>query len=99
MIQFILGEIRTHRIVITMGPQATLTNTTTGHSVSMGIPISGGFSSSNVTIDVEQMTATQDGMDVSSYMTWTRRFPMRLVPGNNDFTGDFAHICYRAAYL
>lgn len=94
MSEFIKGEARTHRMTITMPPNGTLTNTTTDHSVSLNVPGGGG----DVVIDVEAMTAFQGSVDVSYAMTWTRRFPMRLAPGNNNFTGS-GTVCYRAAYL
>lgn len=92
--ELIKGEIRTHRMTILMNPNATVSNTTTGHSVTMNVPGGG----ADVVIDVEAMTALQGTVDVSYAMTWSRRLPMRLAPGNNVFTGDIATICYRAAY-
>lgn len=89
-----LGETRTHRMLVTMPPGTTVTNTTTGHTMT-----NTAGAGSNVVVDVENLTATQDGVDVSSTLTFNRRYPMRLVPGVQSFTGATVDIQYYPAYL
>lgn len=89
----VLGDIRTHRMTITMPNYGTVTNTTTGHTITTAA--SGG----NVLVDVENMTATQNGNSVSHLMTWNKRYPMRLAPGANTFSGSAVSITYTPAYL
>lgn len=89
----ISGEARTHRMTVVVAPGTTLTNATTGHTIQNGVPVG-----ANVVIDVESLTATQGANDVTNAVTWTGRYPMRLVPGPNTFTGTGCTITYTAAY-
>lgn len=89
------GETRTHRMTITMPTGGFLTNTTTNHTVSN--TATGG--SGTVIIDVEDMSATLDGNDVSNTLLWDRAFPMRLVPGVNTFIGSTCTVVYTPAYF
>lgn len=93
------GDVRTHRMTVTLsgGTNQTLTNAATGHSFTYT-----GSSSTSVVIDVEAMTATQGGTDVSANLTWTKTHPFRLVPGAQNLTltgGGSASISYQPAYL
>ena len=90
----IAGETRTHRMTIEMPPGTTISNATNGHTIS-NTAAAGGM----VSIDVETMVATQDGVDVSHTLGWNKRFPMRLEPGSNYFSGSTANLSYSAAYL
>lgn len=107
------GETRTNKISMIMAPNSTVTNVTTGHTVSLliddvfldpdtGYP-SGIDGTSPVTVDVINMTATQGSADVSAALSWNLKYPMQLDPGNNVFTYDTAastvSVTYYPAYL
>lgn len=89
----VAGETRTHRMTFTMPAGGTITNSTTGHSVSNTA------TGADITVDNEAMTATQGATDVSNTLSWTLDHPMRLMAGNNTLTGSATTITYRAAYL
>lgn len=87
------GDTRTHRIMLTMPPWSFIYNATTGHRLDIG-PHPGG----NVTVDVVNMTATQDGNDVSFLLSWNQTYPLQLVAGDNQLTtnGGFTLSYYQA---
>lgn len=89
------GEARTHRMTITMPAGGTLNNTTNGFTVSN--TLAGGGAS--VIVDVENFTATQSAVDVSYSLVWSKKYPMRLQAGANQFTGSASTIVYYAGYL
>lgn len=100
------GETRTHKMTITVPGGSSITNSTNGFTLSLdmsSIVYSGGTAPTDpVTINVLNMTATQDGNDVSNCMTWNQRYPMRLEPGNNTIfpgAGITASFSYYPAYL
>lgn len=82
------GDVRTRRMVITMAA-GTLTSTTTGHTLVYSGP-------GSADIDVEAMTAVSGATNVSSYVTWTKAYPMELQPGTNNFTGTASFVYYPA---
>lgn len=89
------GETRTHRMTLELPAESSFTNATNGHVLTLAAP-AGGI----VTVDVERMTATQDGNDVSYALGWNKRYPMRLEPGiNNIVASATGNLSYRAAYL
>lgn len=93
-----LGDVRTHRMTITLsgGTNPQLTNSGTGHSMTYT-----GSTSTPVVVDVEAMTATQGGADVSANLSWSRAMPFRLNPGsqNVSVSSGSASISYQPAYL
>lgn len=89
------GDVRTHRMTITLtGTNPVLTNTTTGSVLSYA-----GSAGAGVTIEVE------DGRVVAGSVanfSWNQRLPFRLTPGPNVLTltgGGTATIVYQPAYL
>lgn len=96
----VAGDVRTRRMTVTFsgGTNPTLTNSTTGDALLW----SGSPGGTPVIIDVETMTATRGGTNVSGQLSWTRTFPMTLKAGNNSLAltggGSFA-VAYRPAYL
>lgn len=84
------GDVRTHRMTITMSP-GTLTNNTTGTTLTYA-------GTGSATIDVESMTAKEGTNDTSSKLVWNQTYPFELAPGLNSISGT-ASIVYRAAYL
>lgn len=96
----VLGDVRTRRMTITFtgGTNPTLTNSTTGDSVTWTGTVGG----TPVVVDVETMTATQGGTDVSGALTWARTFPMTLAAGTNNLSltgGGSVSTSYTPAYL
>lgn len=97
----VLGDIRTRRMTILLpaGVARTVTNTTNGYSFtfSTGTPTGG------TVIDVEACTATNviSGVDVSSFLSWTKTVPMQLEAGSNTLTvsAATASIDYQPTYL
>jgi hypothetical protein len=79
----VAGDDLTHRMTITMAAGGYVQNTTTGHRLDVAANTGG-----NVVIDVVNMTATQDGNDVSYLQTFNQRYPFQLVPGDNDLDSD-----------
>jgi hypothetical protein len=98
--QTIVGDVRTHRMTLTLaaGAARTIANTTTGHSFTFGTTVPSG----GVLIDVEARTATAitGGADVSAYLSWTKTYPMQFEPGSNVLTvsAGSASISYQPAY-
>ena len=94
----VAGDGDTHRLTVTLPAVSSLTNTTTGHTMTMAVPTDIG--SGSVTVDVEACVATLGTTDVSNYLSWgATRYAMRLTPGTNAFTGSAATVCYKPAYL
>jgi hypothetical protein len=77
----ILGTARTRRITITFtgGTNPTLTNSTTGDSVTW----TGAVGGTPVVVTNETLTAMQGATNVSGALSHTRTFPMTLQPGAN----------------
>lgn len=91
------GDVRTRRMTITLSGSGTSTNLV-GPAGSLHYE---GSKSTPVIIDVEAMTATQGGVDVSANLTWTGAFPFTLQAGYQLLllsTGS-ASITYQPAYL
>lgn len=91
----VAGDVRTHRMTITLhGTDVVLTNVTTGSVLSYA-----GSTGTGVTIEVE--TARMVTGSVAN-VGWNQRLPFRLTPGENILTcsaGDTADITYQPAYL
>ncbi|MGZ4596281.1 MAG: phage distal tail protein [Actinomycetes bacterium] len=95
----VLGDVRTRRMTVTLSGGAgptTVTNTTNGWAFTLT-----GSTSTAVAVDVENMTATQGGTDVSSRLSWTKGLPLQLEAGSNTLTcsSGSASIAYQPAYL
>lgn len=95
----VLGDVRTHRMTITLtGSGSTTTLSNSANDLTL---VYTGSKSTAVVIDVEALTATQGGTDVSHNLTWTGVLPFRLEPGAQTLavsTGSAA-ISYQPAYL
>jgi hypothetical protein len=95
----ILGDVRTHRMTITFtgGTNPTLTNSTTGDSLTWTGTVGG----TPVVVDVEAMTATQGVTDVSGALVWNRTYPMTFRAGSNTLAvtgGGTVSTAYAPAY-
>lgn len=96
----IAGDVRTRRMTVTFtsGTNPTLTNSTTGETLTWtGSPGGGG-----VVIDVEARTAMQGVTDVSSALSWSGDFPMTLHAGSQTLAlsgGGSVSVAYQPAYL
>lgn len=77
----IAGTARTRRMTITFtgGTNPTLTNSTTGDSVTW----TGAVGGTPVVITNETVTAMQGATNVTGALSHTRTFPMTLQPGSN----------------
>lgn len=87
------GDVRTHRMTITLtGTNPVLTNTTTGSVLSYTGDATGG-----VTIEVETAHVVSGSVALFS---WNQRLPFRLTPGDNVLTcTGTASLTYQPAYL
>lgn len=100
----VLGTARTERMTITLSAGATspvVTNGANGFSLTYAAAVP----SDGVVIDVEARTAINPvpsgDVDVSKNLSWNKRAPFRLEPGNNALTtsSGTASIDYQPAYL
>ena len=88
------GDVRTHRMTVTLtGTDPVLTNTTTGSVLSYTGDATGG-----VTLEVDSVTVLSGSV---ANWSWNQRLPFRLLPGENvlTVTGGTASITYQPAYL
>ena len=96
----VLGDVRTRRMTITLtgGTNPTLTNTTTGDSLTWTGTVGG----TPIVISNETITATQGGTNVSGLLSHTRTYPMTFAAGANTLAltggGSFS-VAYYPAYL
>lgn len=96
----VLGDVRTHRMTITLaaGAARTVTNAN-GFYVQFITTVPAG----GVIIDVEARTATAltGGADLSRYLKWGKKHLMQLDPGANTLSTDAGSftISYQPAYL
>lgn len=95
----VLGDVRTHRMTVTFtgGTNPTLTNTTTGDSLTWTGTVGG----TPIVVDNEAFTALQGASDVSGALDWSRTYPMTLRAGSNVLAvtgGGTVSIDYKPAY-
>jgi hypothetical protein len=96
----VLGDVRTRRMVITLtgGTNPTLTNTTTGDSLTWTGTVGG----TPIVIDNQTITALQGATNVTGALSHSRTYPMTLKAGSNTLAltggGSFS-IAYYPAYL
>lgn len=98
----VLGDVRTRKITVTFtgGTNPTLTNSTTGDTLTW----TGAVGGTPVIVDVANMIATRGGTDVSSGLSWAvgKVFPMTLKAGSNSLSlsgGGSVSVAYSPAYL
>lgn len=96
----VLGDVRTRRMTITFtgGTNPAYTNATTGDVLTW----TGAVGGTPVVVNVEAMTATRGGTDVSGALSWTRTFPMTFKAGANVLSltgGGSVSTSYSPAYL
>lgn len=95
----VLGDVRTRRMVITLtgGTNPTLSNTTTGDSLTWTGTVGG----TPIVIDNQTIIALQGATNVSGALSYSRTYPMTLKAGSNTLAlsggGSFS-IAYYPAY-